>query len=468
MMPTKSRNANSETKDTSTSEDIMPGDEVLKSQSNPDRTDTGTPHRQAKRKYMEEFSTQATKRFKSSSIVLGDISKRVKTSFLSLTRRLPQWQSPDSPSKILVSNDCIAQTLTVSDQHATILLTHQDNDSTGISINNKSTKSILKLTVVPFHREILGSNPVMSSQETQQVDLKLLQNNPQASNNIISFLRSYNFRLKSESGAEFSYYTATTSPKRFDAHQLFSSTLKNSGGQFNVELISPASDTQIRRSMPSHASALVHETPTLYNEVVKPYIQNITDGGSLNWIFNIIEGKKEQERLLVNSDQYIINIDTKWRSHPDTFNVPRDEWYNHKSVEDLYCLGIIKELSISTLRELTASHIPILKSMQEVGLMTIKKIYGVDPDQIRIFVHYHPQFYHFHVHFTRLQNEIGAQVERGHLLSDIIQNLEMDSNYYQKRTITYKLKVTSPLYLLLQQPSSTTVATQNGKDKQEG
>jgi hypothetical protein len=53
------------------------------------------------------------------------------------------------------------------------------------------------------------------------------------------------------------------------------------------------------------------------------------------------------------------------------------------------------------------------------------------------------------VHFTRLENEIGSTVERGHLLSDIIQNLEMDDLYYQKRTITYKVKKLSPLHNLI-------------------
>jgi hypothetical protein len=36
-------------------------------------------------------------------------------------------------------------------------------------------------------------------------------------------------------------------------------------------------------------------------------------------------------------------------------------------------------------------------------------------------------------------------VERGHLLSDIIQNLEMDGDYYKKRTITFKLPINDKL-----------------------
>ena len=47
------------------------------------------------------------------------------------------------------------------------------------------------------------------------------------------------------------------------------------------------------------------------------------------------------------------------------------------------------------------------------------------------------------------ENEVGCSVERGHLVSDIIQNLEMDSNYYTKRMLTYKLKKGSPLENLI-------------------
>jgi len=75
-----------------------------------------------------------------------------------------------------------------------------------------------------------------------------------------------------------------------------------------------------------------------------------------------------------------------------------------------------------------------------------------------VFVHYQPQFYHFHVHFTRLENEVGCAVERGHLLSDVIQNLEFDEGYYCKRIITYKLKKGSPLQNLVETYS---------KDKEE-
>ena len=368
----------------------------------------------------------------------------------------------EDPISILSKKNCKVQSLTISDQHATLLISHTvdidyssdecDNDKE--KVKEKTVQSLLKLTVIPFHKILLGSNPVLSSDESGKPELKLLEHKPEASQDIMSFLSKYEFVLKSESGAEYSYYTANPMEKVAnnvvegmsiavqDAMKLY--------GTFDVELISPASDKQISRAMPSLGSILINETPELYEKVTKPYIQSIVDSGSLGWIANVIEVKKEKERLLVNHEDFIVNIDTKWRSHPPPLTTPRKEWFQHPSVEDLYCLGITKHKGIASLRDLRKDHVPMLKSMEEKGYEAIESIYGVTREQIRCFVHYHPQFYHFHVHFTRLENEVGSTVERGHLISDIIQNLEMDPLYYLKRTITYKLKKGNTLQNLIE------------------
>jgi len=380
-----------------------------------------------------------------------------------------------NPLSVLSNTNCKVHSLTVSDQHATLLISHTvpsaegndkdlpSNDSNDSTVESKTVKSLLKLTLVPFHKALLGSNPALSPDDSQVPERNFLHHNEKASNGMISFLKGYEFKLKSESGAEYSYYTAKPSRSR-SCNLLYAlspenakesitslvSTASDAFGSFDVELISPANERQISRAMPSLGSTLIHETPELYQRVVQPYIQSIVDGGSLNWIINVVQVKKEQERILVNHDEFIVNIDTKWRTHPPPLTTTREEWYGHKSVEDLYCLGIVKEKGIASLRDLRAEHLPMLKSMQQQGLDAIEKIYGVESDQIRCFVHYQPQFYHFHVHFTRLENEVGSTVERGHLVSDIVQNLEMDPLYYTKRTIAYKLKKGTPLHNLIE------------------
>jgi m7GpppX diphosphatase len=334
-----------------------------------------------------------------------------------------------SPESVLATSS--AATLTLSDQHATILLTtHQPQDSG----SDTTEQSLIKLTVVPFHRHVFQTS----------------NDGGQASEKIVSFLSDYDFVLSSESGAEYSYYDAF--PKK--GLRAFLSRLFPGGGRgptyagaFKVELISPASERQIQRAMPKPPMVMIDETPELYEKVTKPYIQSIVESGSLSWIENVVTGKKERERLLLDKDDYVLNVDTKWRSHPDANTVPRSEWYDHESVNDLYCLAIVKDGSIASLRDLRAQHLPMLQSILNEGPAAIEKVYGVKRNQLRVFVHYQPQFYHFHVHFTRLENDIGCQVERGHLLSDIIQNLEINRGFYLKRRITFKLPTNDQLYL---------------------
>jgi m7GpppX diphosphatase len=112
-------------------------------------------------------------------------------------------------------------------------------------------------------------------------------------------------------------------------------------------------------------------------------------------------------------------------------------------------LGILKADTVASLRDLKGDHIPVLREMLDQGPKVIQEVYGIPKDQLRIFVHYQPQFYHFHVHFTRLENDTGCQVEKAHLLSDIIQDLEADPLCFQKKTIVYKLSLKEKLYKLL-------------------
>lgn len=48
---------------------------------------------------------------------------------------------------------------------------------------------------------------------------------------------------------------------------------------------------------------------------------------------------------------------------------------------------------------------------------------------------------------------MGVEVERAHLLKDIIQNLEADSNYYITRTIQFRLRENHPLHKALEENS---------------
>lgn len=371
------------------------------------------------------------------------------------------------PAAVLASTS-VAKTLTISDQHANILLTQADSDQ----------KGLLKLTIVPFHKTDLAclshrndNEEEELSQEEKAANKALYeQQEKEHSNKVLTFLSKFDWRMTSNSGAEYSFHEGFPKSTSLDGVKETSEpALKKSktekesvvAGQntvgstttttasFKAELIFPASERQLSRAMPSPGFALVTETPALYEAVIKPFIQDIASSGSLSWLQNILQVRKEKERLLHNAEKWILNIDTKWRSHPDALTVPREQWYKHQSTADLYCLGILKQDGIASLRDLNGDHISVLREMLEQGPQVIEKVYGIKKDQLRIFVHYQPQFYHFHVHYTRLENDIGAQVEKAHLLLDIIQDLETDPKCFHKKTLVYKLSLKDKLYQLL-------------------
>ena len=78
----------------------------------------------------------------------------------------------------------------------------------------------------------------------------------------------------------------------------------------------------------------------------------------------------------------------------------------------------------------------------------IKQKYGVESDQLRIYVHYQPSYYHFHVHFTHLNYDApGCGIGKAHLLQDVIDNIEnIDEDYYRKKTLACVFKANDKLF----------------------
>ena len=73
--------------------------------------------------------------------------------------------------------------------------------------------------------------------------------------------------------------------------------------------------------------------------------------------------------------------------------------------------------------------------------------YKVNPDQLRIFVHYYPSYFHLHVHFLSTASVSAAcAIGKAHFLSDIIDNIEnVDGDYYQKKTLSVFIGTQDPL-----------------------
>lgn len=203
-----------------------------------------------------------------------------------------------------------------------------------------------------------------------------------------------------------------------------------------VDLISPVSAWDIKKHSDDDFE-FIRETQGLYEKVVHPYwVAESSAEGRLTWIEELLNGTKEQDNLICNHDDFVLHTSPHWRG----------KTLDDRDPNQLRCLAIVKTRGVMSLRDLRSEHIPMLQSVLSAGKREISKRFGVPEDELAAFVHYHPSFLHFHVHFTRWSRTLSTEVWRAHLLEDIIGGLEKDSHYWKKKSITCTLSKTSALY----------------------
>ncbi|XP_060645291.1 m7GpppX diphosphatase [Drosophila nasuta] len=191
-------------------------------------------------------------------------------------------------------------------------------------------------------------------------------------------------------------------------------------------VIYPATDKHVEKYSICQ-KYLINETPDLYATITLPYITS--SQFSLDWVYNILEHKQEKERIVFEDNDpetgFILLPDLKW---------------DGRNVENLYLLGIVRNRGIKSLRDLNASHLPMLRHLREAAKQAILERYGLNPHQLRMYFHYQPSFYHLHVHINPIRNDApGIWCEKSHMLDTVINNLELVSDYYARASLPFVL-----------------------------
>ncbi|KAG5897334.1 hypothetical protein JTB14_030220 [Gonioctena quinquepunctata] len=87
------------------------------------------------------------------------------------------------------------------------------------------------------------------------------------------------------------------------------------------------------------------------------------------WVYNILEHKSEVDRIFFEDTD------------------PENGEHNIKSLWDL------------------TDDLPLLRNIRHKGIEAIKSKHSLDGSRLRIYLYYHPSFYHLHVHFCNLKHE---------------------------------------------------------------
>ncbi|KAJ6518739.1 scavenger mRNA decapping enzyme [Mycena sanguinolenta] len=222
------------------------------------------------------------------------------------------------------------------------------------------------------------------------------------------------------------------------------STAKQPQGDVKVNIICPATEVHVRKYS-KQSSILVRETPEMYKRIVEPYIADFPPERT-RWVTEILEGRKEQSKILFSSSDFILLPDMKWDLH---------------TIGSLYLIAIVRDENLRSLRDLRAKkslgHIALLKSIRREASVIAREKWGIEQGGLRMYIHYQPSYYHFHVHIVNANYEagFGMSVGQAHLLEDVISLLELDEQIpdrpgiFEKMTLTYGLGEQHRLYVAM-------------------
>ena len=178
-----------------------------------------------------------------------------------------------------------------------------------------------------------------------------------------------------------------------------------------INLIYPCKESHIKKYS-FQQSRVVTETPEIYAKYVRPYMSRCREEGRLNWVFNIIEGRTEQENVLYRSqeadkkDDYLLLPDLNW---------------DRKTIGGLHLLALVERRDLWSVRDLKKKDVTWLRHLRQTLAKTTEELYpGVESDMLKFYVHCtlahchlcsieyantasdQPTYYHFHIHIVHV------------------------------------------------------------------
>lgn len=140
------------------------------------------------------------------------------------------------------------------------------------------------------------------------------------------------------------------------------------------------------------------------------------------WIYGIIEGVKEVDRVIFRNSDFIVLPDSENVDEPGVLN-----W-----------VIIFVDMTLKSMRDMRGQHIPMLKSVKE----TVASLLPPEFTSPMLYWHYVPSTWQAHLHVCAPCDILRttSSMQRVQFLDDVISNLSIDSDFYKKATITYILQ----------------------------
>ncbi|KAG5926314.1 hypothetical protein E4U42_003433 [Claviceps africana] len=219
-----------------------------------------------------------------------------------------------------------------------------------------------------------------------------------------------------------------------------------------INLIYPCTEAHVKKYSRQRVR-FVTETPEIYRDLVRPYMQSKRDEGRLNWVFNIIEGRTEVDDVIYRTEL------GRTAGGDEGFLLLPDLNWDRSTLDALHLLALVERRDLWSLRDLKKKHIPWLQHMKsKVVSATVETYPSIEADQLKLYVHYQPTYYHFHIHVVHVALEAGATQATGKAvgLDSIIETLKVmagdDEAGMDALCMTYTLGEASELWTEVYEP----------------
>lgn len=221
--------------------------------------------------------------------------------------------------------------------------------------------------------------------------------------------------------------------------------------RLKTTIICPATDKHFEKYTKSQYM-MIEETAERYRQITVPYLEQ--SRFSIDWVYNILEHKQEAERIVYedadDTNGFILLPDLKW---------------DGRTMKKLYLMAIVRRRDLRSIRDLTGEHLPLLENIKQNGYRVIKEKYDIDPEYLQVYFHYQPSYYHLHIHFNTIHYDHPRLfVGSSHLLDTVISNLQIDSDFYKKATLTFRSKVSFGITDYYKEKLAEQRAEGNGKN----
>lgn len=208
------------------------------------------------------------------------------------------------------------------------------------------------------------------------------------------------------------------STKKILRNDKFNKFIGSIDRDIELQIIFPATQEDLNKYIKLKQSYL--ETYSMYKEHVLPKAMN----QNKDWMYNILDGKNEQEDIIYSDSDFVIIPDIKWDKH---------------DINSLYLLVITQDRGLLSIRDLNNEHLELLKKIKKVSAEIVEKKYGFNESDLRMYFHYYPTFWHLHMHINLIKKRYpGASVDNCHLLDSVINNISLVSDYYKVSSIRVK------------------------------